>query len=97
MESNYPGCINKPLEYFQHKLVALSVQAKVMKSLTTVNECAVHASYVAFYEIAKKKMVHTIREKFILPVMKKVVNIMIRQKESAKLNSLSLSNNTVKR
>ena len=41
LESNHPDCINKPVEYFQHKLDALSVQATAMKSFTTVNKCAV--------------------------------------------------------
>ena len=67
-----------------------------MKSFTTVNKCAVYASYVTSYETAKQKTAHTI-EKLILLVMKKVVNIMIGKKESAKLNSLSMSNNTVMR
>ena len=97
LESNYPGCVDKPLEYFQRKLEALSAQAKVMKVFTTVNKSAVYASYIASYEIAKQKKVHTIGEKLILPVMKKVVKIMIRKKESEKSNALSLSNNTVKR
>ena len=68
-----------------------------MKVFTTVNKSAVYASYIASYEIAKQKKAHTIGEKFILPVMKKVVKIMIGEKESEKLNALSLSNNSVKR
>ena len=97
LESNHPGCVDKPVEYFQHKLEALSAQAKVMKVFTTVNKSAVYASYIASYEIAKQKKAHTIGEKLILPVMKTVVKIMIGEKESEKLNALSLSNNTVKR
>ena len=68
-----------------------------MKVFTTVNKSAVNASYIASYEIAKQKKAHTIGEKLILPVIKKVVKIMIGEKESEKLNALSLSNNTVKR
>ena len=97
LESNHSGCVDKPLEYFQRKLEALSGQAKVMKVFTTVNQSAVYASYIAFYKIAKQKKAHTIGKKLILPVMKKVVKIMIGEKESEKLNALTLSNNTVKR
>ena len=68
-----------------------------MKVFTTVNKSAVNAPYIASYEIAKQKKAHTIGEKLILPVMKKVVKIMMGEKESEKLNALSLSNNTVKR
>ena len=68
-----------------------------MKVFTTVNKSDVYASYSASYEIAKQKKAHTIGKKLILPVMKKVVKIMIGEKESEKLNALTLSNNTVKR
>ena len=97
LESNHPGYVDKPLEYFQRKLEALSAQAKVIKLFTTLHKSAMHASYVASYEIAKQKKAHTIGEKLILRVMKKMVKIMIGEKESEKLNALSLSNNIVKR
>ena len=67
-----------------------------MKAFTTVNKSAVYASYLASYEIAKQKKAHTIGEKLILPVMKEVVKVMIGHRESEKLNSISLSDNTVK-
>ena len=96
-ESNYPGCVDKPLEYFQRKLETLSAKAKVMKVFTTINITAVYASYISSYKTAKQKKAHSIGEKLILPVMKKVVKVMIGEKESEKLIALSLSNNTDKR
>jgi len=39
-----------------------------MKAFTSVNKAAVHASYIASYEIAKEKKAHTIGEKFLMPV-----------------------------
>ena len=78
--SNHPGCVNKPVEYFQCKLEIVSVQTKVMKVFTAINKSAVYASYIASYEIAKQKEAHTITEKLILLVMQKVVKIMIREK-----------------
>ena len=68
-----------------------------MKAFTTVNKSGVYASYLASYEIAKQKKAHTIGEMLILPVMKEVVKVMIGHRESKKLNSISLSDNTVKR
>ena len=97
LETNHPACVDKPIEYFRSKLQALSSQANVMKAFTTVNKSAVYASYLASYEIAKQKKAHTIGEKLILPVMKEVVKVMIGHRESEKLNSISLSDNTAKR
>ena len=97
LETNHPAGVDKPIEYFRSKLQALSSQANVMKAFTTVIKSAVYASYLASYEIAKQKKAHTIGEKLILPVMKEVVKVMIGHTESEKLNSISLSDNTVKR
>jgi len=94
---NHPGCVDKPVQFFEHKLQSLASQASVMKAFTSVNKAAVHASYVDSYEIAKQKKAHTIGEKFLMPVMKEVMKAMIGEKESKKLNSLSLSARTVKR
>ena len=97
LEANHPTCVDKPIEYFRSKLQALSSQANFMKAFTTVNKSAVYASYLASYEIAKQKKAHTIGEMLILSVMKEVVKVMIGHRESEKLNSISLSDNTVKR
>ena len=82
LELNNPSCVDKPLEYLQRKLEALSAQAKVMKVFTTVNKSSVYVSYIASQEIAKQKKAYTIGEKLILPIMKKVVKIMIGEKGS---------------
>jgi len=52
---NHPGCVDKPVEFFERKLQSLASQASVMTAFTSVNKTAVHASYVASYEIAKQK------------------------------------------
>ena len=68
-----------------------------MTSFTAENILAVYSSYAASYQLAKQKKAHTIGEHLLMPVMKEVVKIMIDEKESKKLDAVSLSNNTVKR
>ena len=68
-----------------------------MTSFTAENKLAVYSSYAASYQLAKQKKAHRIGEHLLMPVMKEVVKIMIGEKESKKLDAVSLSNNTVKR
>ena len=68
-----------------------------MPAFTAENKLAVYSSYVASYEIAKLKKAHTIGEDLLMSAMKKFAKIMIGEKESKKLNAVSLSNNTWKR
>ena len=97
LEKNHPNCVNKPAEFFERKLKSIQGQRNVMTAFTAENKLAVYSSYVASYQIAKQKKAHTIGEDLLMPVMKEVVKIMIGEKESKKLNAVSLSNNTVKR
>ena len=94
--TNHPNCINKPVEFFERKLKSIQGQ-KIMTSFTAENKLAVYFSYAASYQIAKQKKFHTIGKDLLMPVMKKVVKIMIGEKEYKKLDAVSLSNNTVKR
>ena len=59
-----------------------------MRKFTTKNKLAVYSSYVAFYQIAKQKKDDTIGEVMLMSVRKKVVKIMIGEKESKKLNAI---------
>ena len=68
-----------------------------MTSFTAENKLAVYSSYAASYQIAKQKKVHSIGEDLLMPVMKKVVKIMIGEKECKKFDAVSLSNYIVKR
>ena len=67
-----------------------------MTAFTEVNKSAVYSSCVASYQIAKQKKPHSIGEKSLMPVMKDVVKIMIGERESKILDSVSLSATTVK-
>ena len=97
LETNHPNCLDKPVEFFERKLNSIQGQRNIMTKFATENKLAVYSSYVASYQIAKQKKGHTIGEDLLMPVMKEVVKIIIGEKESKKLNAISLSNSTVKR
>ena len=46
--TNHPGCIDKPVEFFEHKLRSIATQKNVMTAFTGVSKSAVYASYIAF-------------------------------------------------
>ena len=57
----------------------------------------VQASYEVSLMIAKQKKAHTIGENLILPAAKAMVRCVLGDESEKKLNSISLSNNTVQR
>ena len=93
--SNHPGCIDKPIEFFERKLNSLKLQKDIMTTFTGVNKPAIYSSYVASYHIAKQKKPHTIGQNLILPVAKEIVEIMIGVKERKLLDPIPLSASTV--
>ena len=56
-----------------------------------------HASYEVSLLIAKNTKPHTIAVNLVLPAAKILVRNLIGEKEAEKLNSVSLSNDTVRR
>ena len=97
MITNHLGGIDKPVEFFERKLQSIASQKSVMTAFTGVNKSAVYASYIAAYQIAKQKKPHDIGENLLMPVMKDFVKIMVGEKESKKLDSVSISATAVKR
>ena len=61
------------------------------------NASVVKASYEISLLVAKNKKAHSIAENLILPAARILVNSLIGKEEAAKLDNVSLSNNTVKR
>ena len=53
LTTNHPGCVDKPVEIFKHKLQSIASQKSVLTAFTEVNKSAVYSSYVASYQIAK--------------------------------------------
>ena len=76
---------------------SIASQKSVLTAFAEVNKSAVYSSFVASYQIAKQKKPHSIGKKLLMPVMKDVVKIMIGERKSKILNSVSLSAATVKR
>ena len=58
---------------------------------------AIEASYLVALRIAKAKKPHTIAEELLLPATKDIVQVMLGAEYVNKLNTISLSNNTVSR
>ena len=58
---------------------------------------AIEASYLVALRITKAKKPHTIAEELLLPATKEIVRVMLAAKYVNKLNTISLSNNTVSR
>ena len=56
---------------------------------------AIEASYLVALRIAKAKKPHTIAEELLLPATKDIVRVMLGADYVGKLNTISLSNNTV--
>ena len=49
LETNYPNCSDKRVEFFERKLNLIRGQRNVMTQFMTENKLAVHSLYVASY------------------------------------------------
>ncbi|XP_050523076.1 protein FAM200B-like [Daktulosphaira vitifoliae] len=88
---------DKPLDFFERKLKALSQQQNTMIQVSSVNESALLASYKVAYRVAKAGKPHTIAENLILPAALYMVEIMVSKQEANKLKNIPLSDNTISR
>ena len=68
-----------------------------MTAFPGVSKSAVNVSYIAAYQIGKKKKSHSIDKKLSNPVMKDVVKIMVGDRESKNSGLVSLLPYTLKR
>ena len=89
---------DKDLSFFKHKEAGLKRQRLDQSgSIYQQTNSIVKASYEVSLMIAKQKKAHTIGENLILPAAKEMVRHIIGEEAAKKLNSVSLSNDTVKR
>ena len=58
---------------------------------------AIEALYLVTLKIAKAKKPHTIAEELLLPATKDIVRVMLGAEYVNKVNTISLSNNTISR
>ena len=97
-DSKHPNYAGKDVQYFKNK--ADGVKKSRLDSggqYQQQNVAAIEASYLVALRIAKAKKPHTIAEDLLLPAAKDIVRVMLGVEYVNKLNTISLSNNTVSR
>ena len=98
LERNHPNKMNADKSYFQR--LADNVKRQRMDKtgqMQQKSEDVVAASYEIALLVAEQKQPHTIAESLILPGAKILVKRVFGEQAIAKLNAVSLSNNTTKR
>lgn len=97
LNSDHPSHANKDKLYFQRQLEQNKKQKLFMKSIVTVSEKALEASYHVAKLIALPKKPHTISETLITPACMEIVRLMLGANEVKEVNKVSLSADTMKR
>ena len=54
LETNYPNCLNNPVEFFERKLDSIQGQRNVITNFTTEYKLAVYSLYIASCQISKQ-------------------------------------------
>ena len=97
LDSNHPEKKDKNESYFKQlgeNIKKQPLDQTGQNYLTTVG--IVKASYEVLLLVAQNMKVHTIAESLVLPAAKILVRNLIGEKDAAKLDSVSLSNDTVR-
>lgn len=98
LERAHPEFKDKDLNFFKRKEEVLKKQRLDPSGrIFQQNSAVVQASYEVSLMIAKQKKAHTIGENLVLPAAKAMVRCVLGDESEKKLNSISLSNNTVQR
>ncbi|XP_023223531.1 zinc finger BED domain-containing protein 5-like [Centruroides sculpturatus] len=98
MDTRHSVYKNKDKYSFERKLESFNKTTNfVVKKYRTDNENATEASYKASYHISLLGKAHTIGESLIKPILKDVVSCVFDEKSAQKVESISLSNDTVSR
>ena len=97
-DAKHPNFAGKDVHYFKNKAGGvkksrLDFGGKYQQQ----NMAAIEASYLVALRIAKAKKPHTIAVELLLPATKDIVRVMLGAEYVNKLNTISLSNNTVSR
>ncbi|CAF4947251.1 unnamed protein product [Pieris macdunnoughi] len=97
LETKHSHSINKPVDFFQKKLLEMKSSKNIVSHFININENAVYASYLISLRIARAGKPHTIGEDLVLPSIKDAVGAMFGEKEVKEIERIPLSNNTVAR
>jgi hypothetical protein len=80
--------LNKPLQFFERKLLEIRKQSKLMRTAVTASTNAQVASFEVSYLLVKNKKPHTIGETLLLQVAMKMCEIMHGEKYAKLLKQL---------
>ncbi|CAI6344434.1 unnamed protein product [Macrosiphum euphorbiae] len=98
LETNHTNVKDKPVDYFIRLRDQLLKNKNFIAEVTkTENEKATEASYMVSYRIAQAGKAHTIAENLIKPCVNDIVSCMLDEKAVKKINTIPLSNDTVRR
>ena len=97
-DAKHPNFAGKDVQYFKNKADGvkksrLDLCGKYQQKNMAANE----ASYLVALRIAKAKKPHTIAEELLLPAAIDIVRVMLGAEYVNKLNTISLSSDTVSR
>ncbi len=67
LQTKYPTCVGKPVDYFVQKRDLLKRQQSSIVSLTTASKSTLKASYLAAGHIACAKITFSIGEELVIP------------------------------
>ena len=96
-DAKYPNFVDKDVQYFKNKSDGVKNRLDFGGKYQQHNMAAIEDSYLVALRIAKAKKPHTIDEVLLLPATKDIVRVMLGAEYVNKLNTISLSNNTVSR
>ena len=98
LERAHPEFKDKELDFFKHRESVFKKQCWDKGGMFfQQTNASLKASYEISLMIAKQKKAHTIVENLVLPAAKVMVCCVFKHESVKKLNSISLSNNTVQR
>ncbi|GBL90425.1 Zinc finger BED domain-containing protein 5 [Araneus ventricosus] len=98
LETNHPTDKDKDISFFKRKLESHNKSRSfIEKKFTTDNQKITKASYKVSYRIALAGEAHVIGESLIKPCVQDIVSCVLGESYSKQVESVSLSNNTVKK
>jgi hypothetical protein len=93
--TKHESLANKPLQFFERKLLEIRKQSNLMTTAVITSTKALLASFEVSYLTAKNKKPHNIGETLLPPAAMKMCEIMYGEKYGEALKTIPLSNNAV--
>jgi hypothetical protein len=97
LETKHPKESNESIEFFKTKKIEYLKQKECIKKTVKTVDNSIRASYLVSLRIAQNKKPHTIGESLIIPAVMDICNLMFGEDFAKKVQSIPLSNTTVKR